>query len=137
MFSACSGVTAAMQAEATRHAERLLDGFLIGPLGGRLAAIAPHVVARELALLAEVRGEDGFASTASGSIDLVYRDGGELVIVDFKTDAVSSAREAREAAHRHRAQMESYRAAWARALATTKPPRAELWFIAAGEIVVL
>jgi ATP-dependent helicase/nuclease subunit A len=122
---------------AKARAHELFLRFAGGPLRKRLERIAPHVVARELALLASGPVVDDFASTASGAIDLVYRDieRDELVVVDFKTDAVSNAAEARAAAEGHRGQMETYRSALARALALPRQPRAELWFLAAGEIV--
>jgi ATP-dependent exoDNAse (exonuclease V) beta subunit len=125
--------------DARSRARAVFRQFVGGPLRARLASIAPHVVARELALLADTEETDGFASTASGAIDLVYRDAerGVLVIVDFKTDSVSNASEASATAAKHEAQMQEYRTALTRALALEKPPRAELWFLAAGEIIVV
>jgi len=68
-----------------------------------LAAGARH---REVPYM--VCGPDG--SFASGRIDLLFREGEDLVVVDYKTDAVS-ADDAPVAAERHRGQADAYAAA--------------------------
>lgn len=126
-------------ADAAARAREILGRVRTGPLARELARIAPHVVAREFALLAAAGDPDGFHGVSSGTIDLLVRDPGTgtLVIIDFKTDAVSNATEARSAARGHRQQMQSYRDALAAALDLSAPPRTELWFLAAGEIVAI
>jgi ATP-dependent exoDNAse (exonuclease V) beta subunit len=121
---------------AGARARELMRTFAGGALGSRFAALAPHVVARELALVASGDEVDGFVPVSTGAIDLVYRDPKtrELVVVDYKTDALDAAG-TQAAAQRHRPQLDAYRSALQRALALARPPRAELWFLAADTVV--
>ena len=122
------------------HARSLWRRFRAGPLAPRLAALAPHVVARELPVWVEPAG-DGEADPVgfvAGAIDLLYRDPatGELVVADYKTDAVDAAGLDAYAA-RYAPQGRHYVRAVARALGLARAPRFELWFLAAGEVRTL
>ncbi len=128
-------------AAALARARDLLARFAAGPLPARLAAIAPHIVARELAVLLPPATEAGAVGFVSGAIDLFYAEGegtgdlGSLVIVDYKTDVVvGDAALARRAAA-YAAQGAIYRRALAEALGLSRPVRFELWFLAAGRVV--
>ena len=125
-------------AAALGRARETLARFADGPLLDRFAALRGAVIARELPVLvpAEAEGE-GPVGFVSGSIDLLYRDpeSGELVVVDYKTDRVEGKAALRERAERYAGQARHYRRAIQEALALAAPPRFELWFLHAGEIV--
>ena len=124
---------------AEARAVDLLRGFARGPLGRRLREIGPHVVARELPLLLRPAPGEEPLEFVAGVADLVYRDreGGALVVVDFKTDAVEDPAELRARAEAYRAQGARYTRALAEALELGEVPRFELWFLAAGRILDL
>ncbi|MBL8859899.1 MAG: UvrD-helicase domain-containing protein [Planctomycetes bacterium] len=132
-------VAAAVRSAAVERAQVVFDTLRASALWVRLAQIAPHVVARELPLLSRSNGAGGAVCTATGSVDLVYRDpeSGEIVVVDYKTDAVTDATGARRNAAHHRPQIDAYRTTLQGALNLPRAPRAELWFLAAGEVVVI
>jgi ATP-dependent helicase/nuclease subunit A len=115
-------------------ARPLLERFAAGPLFARFLAAGRSLVARELCFVA--RPESGESSCAvSGSIDLVYRDPeGCLVVVDYKSDALEGPQAIDERARHHAPQVQAYARALARALPREAAPRAELWFLAAGEV---
>ena len=70
-----------------------------------------------------------------GVVDCFFEEDGELVVVDFKTDRVTSAETAARAEY-YRAQLEAYAAALERIM--EKPVREKLlYFFAAGECVKL
>jgi ATP-dependent helicase/nuclease subunit A len=124
--------------EAERRAAEVLSRFAAGPLLGHLDAIAPHVVARELAvLLPPGEGPASPVGFVSGAIDLLYRDPdtGELVVADYKTDDVTSAAPLDARAATYAPQGAVYRRAVQEALGLLQPPRFELWFLQAGVIV--
>ena len=62
---------------------------------------------------------------------------GELVVADYKSDAVGSPAELLERAARYRAQGGAYVRAVHEALGLAAPPRFELWFLVAGERVAV
>jgi ATP-dependent exoDNAse (exonuclease V) beta subunit len=74
----------------------------------------------------------------AGAVDLLYRDPavGQVVVADYKTDAVAGAD-----LHRRAASYASQGAVYVRtvqqALALAAPPRFELWFVQSGEVVTL
>jgi ATP-dependent exoDNAse (exonuclease V) beta subunit len=124
--------------EAERRAAEVLASLAAGPLLGRLRAIAPHVVARELAVL--LPAGDAAAAPAgfvAGAIDLLYRDPdtGEFVVADYKTDEVADATELDARAAAYAPQGAVYRRALEEALKLSRPPGFELWFLQAGAIV--
>jgi len=133
-------------ADAARPADRaavlaracvVWERFTASPLAARLAALAPHVLARELPVLVTPAGDGphdpvGFVA---GAIDLLYRDPatGGLVVADYKTDAVAG-EELEARAQGYLPQGAVYTRALARALGLATPPRFELWFLSAGQI---
>ena len=113
------------------------ERFTAGPLAPRLEALAPHVVARELPVFVVPAGDgdDDPVGFVAGAIDLLYRDPetGELVVADYKTDAVEG--EALELrAQGYLAQGAVYTRALERALGLARAPRFELWFLQAGAV---
>ncbi len=84
-------------------------------------ALASGSFPREVAFM--VAGTDG--ALASGRVDLVFRQGGELVIVDYKTDTVAEAA-VDEHSERHREQAALYAHAVAR---STGLPISEVVFV--------
>jgi ATP-dependent helicase/nuclease subunit A len=135
-----SAAPAAERAAVLAHAEAVWRRFAAGPLATRLAALAPHVVARELPVWALPAGDGagepvGFVS---GAIDLLYRDpeSGALVVADYKTDAVEAPDLAAHA-QRYTSQGKAYTRALAGALGLSEPPRFELWFLHAGVVLRL
>jgi ATP-dependent exoDNAse (exonuclease V) beta subunit len=127
-----------VRAAALARAQALLAKLAAGPFAARLAALEPHVVARELPVLLppEPDGE-GPVGCVAGAIDLLYREPatGELVVVDYKTDAVEGEAALRERAARYAGQAGAYRRAVREALALERAPRCELWFLHAGAVV--
>ena len=81
-------------------------------------------------------GEDGAPlECVAGSIDLVYRDrDGALVVVDFKSDRVASARQRAARAEQYAPQGQVYVRALAEGLGLEAPPRFELWFLRDGSV---
>jgi ATP-dependent exoDNAse (exonuclease V) beta subunit len=127
------------------RAGALVERFLAGPLAERLRALAPHVIARELPVLAPPRPEHVLDADArarepvgfwSGSIDLLVADPetGEIVVVDYKTDAVEGGAAVEERARSYAPQGRVYVRAVQDALALREPPRFELWFLHAGAV---
>jgi len=127
-------VPEADEGRASARARDILDRFRAGGLFARFTALRERVVARELPLLLPAGdGPDEPVGFVAGAIDLVHRDErGALVAVDYKTDAVRDADEARERARLYRSQGTRYAEALARALDLAAPPRFELWFLQAG-----
>ncbi len=130
-------------ARALPRCRRLLERFVAGGLAARLRALAGGVLARELPVLLapspEIPGgvaAGGAAGFVSGTVDLLYRDpaSGELVIADYKSDDVSGAELAGRAAI-YATQGAVYVGAVQAALGLAAPPRFELWFVHAGEVV--
>jgi ATP-dependent helicase/nuclease subunit A len=123
---------------ALARASQVIDRIVAGPLLERLREIAGHVVARELDVLLPPSA-DGPAGFTSGAIDLVYRDptDGAFVVADYKTDRIADRADLVAKARHYAAQGESYVAALREALGLDPPPRFELWFLDAGEIVTL
>jgi len=114
-------------AAVEREARLVLEAFLAGGLPERLRAVA--ILGREVPLL--LRREDGVAW--QGSLDLLFREAnGEVVIADYKTDAVEAG-----AAERYAGQLEVYAEAVRRALTLAAPPRTELWFLRSGRVLPL
>jgi len=129
---------------ARERAAELLDRFAAGPLLPHLQRIAGHIVARELPLLVPPSDEpagsgEGAVGYTSGIADLVYRDpdDGAWIVADYKTDRVESGPELERRAQSYAAQGEAYTRALERALELSEPPRFELWFLHAAEIVTL
>lgn len=107
-------------AEPDPEALRLAEVFRQGPLGRRLARASR--VEREFDFLMAV--ED---LVIRGQVDLWFEEGGELVIVDYKTDAVTSV-EAHQRAQDYAVQLRLYALAVERILGRA-PDRAWLHFL--------
>jgi len=127
-------------AAARDRATQLLEALAAGPLWPRLRELAPHVLAREFPVLvrAEENGE-GAIGYVVGAVDLVYRDParGEVVVVDFKTDRVSTVAQIAARSLHHRPQAELYRRAIQEALRLPQAPRVELWFLDASHVEIV
>jgi ATP-dependent exoDNAse (exonuclease V) beta subunit len=125
----------AVEKDASALAQRIHDAFVAGDAFARFQSIAEHIVARELAVLAGVRSADSPLVTASGAIDLVYRDPKtrELVVVDYKSGAQPDASEP----DRHRQQVGLYCDALRDALALERRPRGELWYLASSTVIAV
>jgi ATP-dependent helicase/nuclease subunit A len=124
--------------EALRRSDSILARLVGSRTLARLAAIARDVVARELPVLLPPDGRaDGPVGFVAGTIDLVFRDParGDLVIVDYKTDEVSTPAEIANRATAYAPQALVYRRALLEALVLGSNPRCELWFLAADHIV--
>jgi ATP-dependent helicase/nuclease subunit A len=127
-------------ARAEERCRRLLERFAAGGLAARLGGLAERVLARELPVLLPADPATGAAggpvAFVSGSVDLLFREAGtgELVIADYKTDEVEGDELARRAAA-YASQGAAYVRAVEQALALAAPPRFELWFVHAGEVV--
>ncbi|HQN95009.1 MAG TPA: UvrD-helicase domain-containing protein [Thermoanaerobaculales bacterium] len=116
--------------------------FLLAVIEGggclrRLRELGDRVLARELPLLLPPAPGDPVVGALIGSADLVYAEGGRLVVVDFKTDELDSPEEVAARSAHHRPQLERYAAALQSALALDEPPAMELWFLAADRIIRL
>ena len=130
----------AERAAVLARARSVWERFAAGPLAARLAALAPHVIARELPVWVAPGGDgpDDPVGFVAGAIDLLYRDpeSGELVVADYKTDAVEPGALAAHA-RQYAGQGEAYVRAVAAALGLSVRPRFELWFLQAGEVCTL
>lgn len=121
-----------------------LERLAASPLLARLRDLRDVVLARELPLLAEASGASEAAALDGivGTLDLLYRDpaSGEIVVADFKTDDIAAddvvAAVAAKVA-RYRPQLELYGRAVQSAMALDRPPRLELWLLAADTVEVL
>jgi ATP-dependent helicase/nuclease subunit A len=135
-------VPSAHRAAAQARAGAILEVLHDGPLFARLAALAPHTIARELAFAAPALPGDGGATAAHvGAIDWIYLDpdAHEVVVVDFKTDRVATPEDVAARVERHHAQAARYANATRQALGLESLPRVELWFLAASrrEVVTI
>ena len=148
--SAFTGELPAASAADRRRLESAVERLVASPLFARLRALRPAVLARELPLLAEASVATGGTGSSGngaldgivGTLDLLYRDpaDGEIVVADFKTDEIgleaTAAAVAAKLAH-YRPQLELYGRAVQSALALDRPPRLELWLLAADAVEVL
>ena len=103
--------------------------FLQSDLARRFREI--EILGREVPML--LRRNSG--EVYRGSIDLLYRSAaGEIVVVDYKTDAESDAAQLRD---KYRGQLATYVEAVNHALSPDRPPRAELWLLRSGTRVAI
>jgi ATP-dependent exoDNAse (exonuclease V) beta subunit len=72
-----------------------------------------------------------------GFADVLARDGSDLVVIDYKTDAVDEGPALAERASAYAPQGATYSGAIQEALGLPTPPRCELWFLRAGRIVMV
>jgi ATP-dependent exoDNAse (exonuclease V) beta subunit len=125
---------------ALERAGELWTRFARGPLIERLAAVGPHLIARELPLLLPPgRSPQAPVGFVSGAIDLLYRDprDGAMVIADYKTDRVENPEEIRTRAHSYAGQGRIYLQGVREALDIEGDFRFELWFLHPGCIEVV
>lgn len=127
-------------AVAAARAREILLTLADSSLSRHLDEVGPAVLGREVALL--LPGEesgDGPLEYLAGAIDLLYREptSGELVVADFKTDAVMGEEELQHAAAGYRRQGELYCRAVQQALELPALPHFELWFLHPGRVVRL
>ena len=103
----------------------------------RFMALESRILGREIPTLIGSTDERGPVGCYVGAIDLLYRDpsSGELVVADFKTDHIDTAQELAARAQVYRRQEERYGRAVQEMLALDRPPRAELWFLWADQIL--
>ncbi|NNL86183.1 MAG: hypothetical protein HKP27_11045, partial [Myxococcales bacterium] len=131
--SSAGGDRGAAQAEL----DELLENFAAGPLFERFCALLPHIVARELPMIAPPDAEEPALCAISGAIDMLYRDAeGRFVVADFKTDRVAPGCED-EATQHYRRQGEIYVRAVRDALGLEAEPRFELWWLRSGKVTEL
>jgi ATP-dependent helicase/nuclease subunit A len=130
-----AGLTPAQADEAIADAAALLETLEAGPLLAKLRQLA--VVARELPLLVPPDpGEASPAEFVSGAVDLIYRDPEteELVVADYKTDAVPEGTSLAEHGLAYQRQGHAYQRGVREALGLAYTPRFELWFLRSGAI---
>ena len=104
----------------------ILRRFLRSPLRSRLARA--DVLGREVPIL----HRDASGRTWTGACDLLLREAGSIVVVDYKTDAVGE--DAAAAAEAYRGQLDVYREA-VRAAFDDEEVRGEVWFLRTGVAV--
>ena len=131
------------QAEAeallARGAELLVQ-LEEGSLVDELAGLGERVVATELPLMlgTEAEATEGPLEGHIGVLDLLYREAdGQLVVVDYKSDAVRDDAHLQQLVEVYRSQVQMYGRAVQAALGLDQPPRAELWMLDRGERCVL
>jgi len=92
------------------HREATVARAILAHQSHRLIDHRDQIVARELPVLCPaIAGESDAISGVSGVIDLVLRDadGENLVVIDYKTDAISEAQLLQQAGH-HARQLQLY-----------------------------
>lgn len=128
---------AAEREAAVLRAGELLQRLTSSPLLERLGELADGVIGREVPLLLPAEeGGEGPLGFLAGALDLLYRDpsSGELVVADFKTDALPSPAELEGGARRYRRQGELYCRAVQEALALPDRPHFEIWWLTVGQV---
>ena len=89
--------------------ERRAAGALESAVVREARAVPRHKRWREVYVAAPVDGGVGGEQIVEGYIDLLFEDaGGDLVVVDYKTDRAGSAEEAAAVAERYRLQAAAY-----------------------------
>jgi len=134
--------------EASREERTAFEARLTALLSGRiwqelsrLSTRSPGtIVARELPLLLAAPAGDAVEAPTDGfvgTLDLLYRDEdrNELVVADFKSDAIPDDEEMGKKIAAYRPQLELYGRAVRVALDLDRPPRLELWLLDADRIV--
>ncbi len=111
-----------------------------GPLVDDLAGLGERVVATELPLLLCTKADatDGPLEGHIGVLDLLYREpDGQLVVADYKSDAVRDDAHLQQLVDAYRTQVQLYARAVQAAMQLDQPPRTELWMLDRGERCVL
>jgi ATP-dependent helicase/nuclease subunit A len=112
--------------DVARGAMEALEGLLASELPARFRRA--EILGREIPILLE---EDGVIWR--GWIDLLLRENGEVVVVDWKTD--SDARFEETGPDHHGDQLRIYARAVQRALGLDRPPRCELAHVRTGRAI--
>jgi hypothetical protein len=116
------------------------DALGDGPLALRLRGLVGRVVARELPIVlppvpSPADGDARAVGFVSGSIDLLYRDEDDrLVVVDYKTDRLELGEDPGARRERYARQGELYCRAVGAALGADPPPRFEIWWLRSGAV---
>lgn len=120
-----------------REARSVLARFEASPLAERWATVSRCVVGREVPMLLPP-SESGAVGFLSGQLDLLYRDPADhgLVVVDYKTDRVTTDRELLARAEVYSSQCRIYSRGVQEALGLAAAPRWELWFLYPGRVVI-
>jgi ATP-dependent helicase/nuclease subunit A len=125
---------------ALPRAAEVLDHFAASRLLERLRGLRASILARELpVLIPPGDGPHAPAGVVTGAIDLLYRDPatGEIVVADYKTDHAATAADLQSRATAYAPQGAAYVRAVQEALDLKRPPRFELWFLRADEVVAV
>ena len=118
------------RASGLERAEHLLDEVATHGLFAKLVGLGDGVLARELPVLLPPLPDTSAVGFVSGTIDLLYRDGDEVVVCDYKTDREASP----ERSAAYRAQGAAYVRAVRDALGLERAPRFELWYLDGGRV---
>jgi ATP-dependent exoDNAse (exonuclease V) beta subunit len=118
--SAVHEILAGKEGDYPGEAQRLADVFRKSELGGRAAASAE--IAREWEFIVDIEG-----TLVRGTVDLWFREDGEIVIVDYKTDRDVHA-------EAYAPQLSLYAIAIERAFGT-RPSHAYLHFLRPDQVV--
>ena len=121
-------------AGALESLSALIERLRRPPWPEHLAGLRGRVVARELPILASGSSP---GQVVVGFADVLARDGSDLVVIDYKTDAVDEGPALAERASAYAPQGATYSRAVQEALGLPTPPRCELWFLRAGRIVMV
>ncbi|MBW2243003.1 MAG: UvrD-helicase domain-containing protein [Deltaproteobacteria bacterium] len=126
-----------LDSEMLTRAKALAERFVASPLAERLVGLGERLIGREVPLLlAPEKGEDEPVGFVAGAIDLLYRDErGQVVVADYKTDAIREPEELDRRSRAYASQGRVYVRAVQAALGLDEPPQFELWFIDAGQVV--
>ncbi len=126
--------------DAEPRARHLIEQFFAGGLAERLQSLAGQVIGKEVPLLLEpASAPEAPVGFIAGAIDLLYRcpEDGSVVVADYKTDQVSGPADLAARAEAYAEQGKIYQQAVQQALGLDAPPRFELWFLQAGQVVSL
>jgi ATP-dependent exoDNAse (exonuclease V) beta subunit len=128
-----------LEAALPRAAE-VLDRFAASRLLERLRGLRDSILARELpVLIPPGDGPHAPVGVVTGAVDLLYRDPAthEIVIADYKTDHAATAADLQSRATAYAPQGAAYVRAVQEALDLKRPPRFELWFLRADQVIAV
>lgn len=120
--------------EVVQEARRLLEDADRSGILYELFDRRDQILGREVPVLLP---DESTGGAVIGTLDLLYRDPatGQLVVADFKTDAVRSDEELQAKRAHYLGQGQVYQDAVARMFPNEEPPAFELWFLTANRIV--
>ncbi len=123
------GLAPDIAGEVIAAARTVIDGFIASDMRREIAS--SRIIGREIPLLTS---RDGV--TLTGRIDIAYETAEGIVVLDYKTDSVTSER-APEAALRYTGQIEAYVEALTKAVKSDKTVMGGVYFIRPGVFVRL